>query len=326
MNYKTVKKAGIAALVSVLAACSSGGSSSGGNEVEAVDAKETYGCNVINVYNWGEYVGEDVISNFEEAFNAKVNYDMFDSNENMYTRLMGGSSYDVLVPSDYMIERLLKENMLDLGQETQDNAYVHTKYLAEKHVLNAIETRGLDAKIMRVSNLMSREEDAEFQMNFRTNAFMNTLRAYFTLGSIPLDQLDEQVELSYIDETARAVVLLSGTDRKFTVFHPYNTHTVEMGDIVLCMNSLGIHVDAVSDDIFTDRLNNAMGRENINRYLSPLVDYDVEDDGTRREIPADNRFTTKALYRLGFHWTLTDMGFVKRMLHIMDEYGFFDLT
>lgn len=112
MNYRTFKKAGIAALVSVLAACSSGGSSSGTSEVEAVDAKEAYGCNVLNVYNWGEYVGEEVIPNFEEAFNAKVNYDMFDSNENMYTRLMGGSAYDVLVPSDYMIERLLKENML----------------------------------------------------------------------------------------------------------------------------------------------------------------------------------------------------------------------
>ena len=221
---------------------------------------------------------------------------------------------------------VLKENVLDLGQETKDNAYVYTKYLAEKHVLNAIEKRGLDAKIMRVSNLMSREEDAEFQMNFRTNAFMNTLRAYFTLGSIPIDQLDEQVEMSYIDETARAIVLLSGTDRKYTVFHPYNTHSVEMGDIILCMNNLGIHVSAVSDDVFAERLSHAMRRENINRYLSPLVDYDMEDDDQRREIPADNRFTTKALYRLGFHWTLTDMGFVERMLHVMDTNGFFDLA
>ena len=130
----------------------------------------------------------------------------------------------------------------------------------------------------------------------------------------------------FIDETARAIVLLSGTDRKYTVFHPYNTHKVEMGDIVLCMNRLGIHVDAVSDDVFAAHLSYAMGKEEINQYNSPLVDYDMEDDSTRTEIPADNRFTTKALYRLGFHWTLTDMGFVERMLHIMDGYGYFDLA
>lgn len=81
-------------------------------EVEVVDAKELYGCNVINVYNAGEYIGEDVLNQFETAFRAKVNYETFDSNESMYTKLLGGNSYDVLVPSDYMIERLISEGSL----------------------------------------------------------------------------------------------------------------------------------------------------------------------------------------------------------------------
>ena len=84
------------------------GSSSG----SVYDAEEEFGCSVINVYNAGEYIGDDVISNFEQLYNAKVNYDLFESNEIMYTKLLGGSSYDVLVPSDYMIELLLQENML----------------------------------------------------------------------------------------------------------------------------------------------------------------------------------------------------------------------
>ena len=83
------------------------------SNVEVVkDAQEVYGCNTLNVYNWGEYIGEDVISNFEQMYNAKVNYDLYESNEIMYTKLMGGSSYDILVPSDYMVERLIKENMI----------------------------------------------------------------------------------------------------------------------------------------------------------------------------------------------------------------------
>ena len=83
------------------------------NDVEQVmDAQEVYGCNVLNVYNWGEYIGEDTISNFEQMYNAKVNYSLFDSNEAMYTKLLGGSAYDILVPSDYMIERLIEEDLL----------------------------------------------------------------------------------------------------------------------------------------------------------------------------------------------------------------------
>ncbi len=111
-SYRMVKKAALAGIMLALAACSGSSGGGGSTEVETVDAKEVYGCNVLNVYNWGEYTGEEVIPNFEKQFNAKVNYDMFDSNEIMYTKLMGGNSYDILVPSDYMIERLLKENML----------------------------------------------------------------------------------------------------------------------------------------------------------------------------------------------------------------------
>ena len=76
------------------------------------DPLTTYGCNVLNVYNAGEYIGEDVNSKFEEEYNVRINYSMFASNEEMYTKLMGGSRYDVLIPSDYMIERLIDEDLV----------------------------------------------------------------------------------------------------------------------------------------------------------------------------------------------------------------------
>lgn len=67
---------------------------------------------VLNVYNWGEYIDKNVLSNFEKKYGVTVNYSLFSSNEEMYTKLLSGASYDVIVPSDYMIERLLKEKML----------------------------------------------------------------------------------------------------------------------------------------------------------------------------------------------------------------------
>lgn len=74
----------------------------------------------VNVYNWGEYVspgddgGLDVIEEFEKRYNIKVNYTNFETNEELYNILANSnSSYDVIVPSDYMIERLRSEGMLE---------------------------------------------------------------------------------------------------------------------------------------------------------------------------------------------------------------------
>lgn len=75
----------------------------------------------INVYNWGQYISDgtdgyiDVIDEFEKTYpNIRVNYMTFDSNESMYTKLKtGGSSFDIIIPSDYMVEKLIAEDMLE---------------------------------------------------------------------------------------------------------------------------------------------------------------------------------------------------------------------
>lgn len=68
--------------------------------------------NVLRVYNSGEYIDTELIERFEKENDCQVVYETFDSNETMYTKLQSGSEYDILVPSDYMIERLIKEKYL----------------------------------------------------------------------------------------------------------------------------------------------------------------------------------------------------------------------
>lgn len=69
---------------------------------------------VLNVYNWGDYIDPDVIKDFQKEFNVKVNYNTFATNEDMYVSIKkGGTSYDVAFPSDYMIERMIDEDMLE---------------------------------------------------------------------------------------------------------------------------------------------------------------------------------------------------------------------
>ena len=84
----------------------------GSSSEPAVDPVEKYGSDTLKLFTWGEYLGENVISDFEEQFGVNVIIEYFDSNEMMYTKLQGGDSYDVLIPSDYMIHRLIAEDML----------------------------------------------------------------------------------------------------------------------------------------------------------------------------------------------------------------------
>ncbi len=98
-----MKKKILSAGVCLLAVCSiagCGGSSAGEN-------------GEVNVYNWGEYIDEDVIGIFEEETGIKVNYKTFDTNEDMYPIIANGAAdWDVVCPSEYMIQKMLDNDLL----------------------------------------------------------------------------------------------------------------------------------------------------------------------------------------------------------------------
>lgn len=71
------------------------------------------GAKVLNVYNWGDYINPDLIKNFEKEYGYKVNYETFDSNEAMFTKIQqGGTAYDITIPSEYMIQKMKEEKLL----------------------------------------------------------------------------------------------------------------------------------------------------------------------------------------------------------------------
>ncbi len=85
----------VASVVLLLTACSG-------------DAQEK-----LYVYNVGEYIDREVLKMFEEEFNCKVVYELYDSNETMYQKIKaGGTNYDVAFPSDYMVEKMIKEELV----------------------------------------------------------------------------------------------------------------------------------------------------------------------------------------------------------------------
>lgn len=113
-SSRAVSRKAMAAVATVLVLAVVGGTvgASLSQQHKSAAAVEKYGSNVLKLYLPGEYLGENVISDFEKQYGVRVIVENFDSNEMMYTKLMAGDRYDVIIPSDYMIERLMNEDFL----------------------------------------------------------------------------------------------------------------------------------------------------------------------------------------------------------------------
>jgi len=94
-------------MIFVLAGCSGGS-----------DGKQ-----VLNVYNWGDYIDKQVIRDFEEEYDVKINYEEYATNEEMLAKIQaGGTAYDVIFPSEYMIEYMISKNLLnEIDYSNMDN-------------------------------------------------------------------------------------------------------------------------------------------------------------------------------------------------------------
>ncbi|WP_021170822.1 Linear gramicidin synthase subunit D [Sporomusa ovata DSM 2662] len=218
----------------------------------------------------------------------------------------------------------IKESQLYLGQ-TLDNKYIHSKFLAERCVLEAIVDNGLKAKIMRVGNLMSRNTDGEFQINFQGNSFMNSLKSFKLLGKFPVSFMGGAEEFSPIDSTAKAIVKLAQTNSEYTVFHPCNNHAIYMSDIIYAMKEYGFAIDIVSDREFAECLKEKMQDAKLMPALTGILAY--QESSTEKPVYGlgrTNEFTTEVLYRLNFKWPLTSEVYIKKAIDALEGLGFFD--
>lgn len=218
---------------------------------------------------------------------------------------------------------LLTERMFDFGQSLA-NQYVHSKYEAEKLILAAVRDKGLDAKIMRVGNLSARGSDGEFQINFRSNAFMGTLRAYAVMGCAPFNALDNSCEFSPIDEVCRAILALGTVPGGMVVFQPTNNHRLPLGDILHILGEIGVNVDFVEPDEFLRRQREVMADPLKVDALQPLLAYVSTDSAKVSFIGYNSTYTNQILYRLGFRWNYTSREYVLQFLKAIKGLNFFD--
>ena len=220
--------------------------------------------------------------------------------------------------------KIFNEERLYMGQYL-GNKYILSKFLAERMVLEAVATKGLVAKIMRVGNLAPRSTDGEFQVNFQTNSFMGRLKVYNMLGCCPFESRDLTVEFSPINEVAKAIVTLSSTPKECVVFHPYNNHNVLFGDVLSELRHIGEGVKFVEIDKFSKALDEAKEDPTKAKQLSSLLAYQNMAKGQKSsDVLRQNAYTMQVLYRLGFSWSVTSWDYVDRFITAIEGLGFFD--
>ena len=234
------------------------------------------------------------------------------------TESVGGSSLGVR-------PAVFNEQQLYFGQMT-DNQYVHSKFLAERYILEHMAEHTLNAKIIRAGNLAPRASDGEFQMNMRSNAAMGRIRACKLLGVFPYSGMTARVEFSPIDETAQAVVLLCGTPRENCVFHLSNNHLIPMEDVLRRLSLVGNKpLRYVEAEEFNAALQKAMLDPVLAQDMSPLIAYS-QASGKEPQVlnwPSTS-FTVQILFRLGFHWNTSSAEYFDQTFNMLDMMNFFE--
>ena len=220
---------------------------------------------------------------------------------------------------------VLTEQMLFFGQLT-DNQYVHSKFLAERHILEHMAEGKLRAKIMRAGNLSPRAKDGEFQVNMNSNAAMGRFKALKLIGASPYESLEGQMEFTPIDEAAHAMVLLAGTPVENCVFNVSNNHFVPMDDVLTRLDKIGGNpLEYVENEEFLRRMREVQERPGMARIMAPLVAYQqsaAETEGV--ETAASTVFTMQVLHRLGFRWNPTSSEYVDMIFEMLRTFQFFE--
>jgi len=151
------------------------------------------------------------------------------------------------------------EDMLYVGQEYTENVYVHSKYLAECRVIDAIRSGDIQANIFRVGNVTWRYHDGKNQKNSHENWFCQLTKAFSTLGAIPVKLGKILIDLTPVDKSAVAIVkLLQKTNNN--IFHIYNPHELTMKEYLSYYEEMkDITIEDFERLIISQNYNDTMG-------------------------------------------------------------------
>ncbi|MDL2287480.1 amino acid adenylation domain-containing protein [Eubacteriales bacterium OttesenSCG-928-G02] len=188
------------------------------------------------------------------------------------------------------------ENDYDIGQNWNENQYIKSKFIAEQYVYNAIEEEALNASVMRVGRLVGRSTDGVFQLNPEKNAFHTLIRNMFGYSILDQALADTDVELTPVDECAKAIVKLMNTNGK--VYHIYNPDFTSMREI---MKDLNHSIQFVSEEEFKIYISNRLFNGVNGEEITNIDNYNrFKNADCKIKICCD--ITVEKLKEQGFEW------------------------
>ncbi|MBR4554047.1 MAG: amino acid adenylation domain-containing protein [Ruminococcus sp.] len=228
------------------------------------------------------------------------------------------------IPADNEHELFTYDEQVLYKGQILDNQYLSSKFLSERLVLQAAAD-GADAKVIRVGNLMARDSDGIFQINFRSNGFISRLKAYVTMHMMPYAKMLQKVEFSPIDVTAKAIVSLASSPKECCLFNCYNNHTVTYADILRTANENGLGIKPAEDQRFAEALEEAMHDSEKQKGLYGLVT--TVGMGTKKErilTPVSNDYTVLALCNDNIYWPILSENYLDSFVDFLKGMGYWD--
>ena len=219
-------------------------------------------------------------------------------------------------------KKLFTENDLYIGQNIK-SVYTTTKFKAEIAVLEAIAD-GLDAQILRLGNITNRYSDGAFQMNANDNAFAKRLKSYIEIGAFPRYTLSHELELTPVDLAATAVVKILNHKSDCNMFHIRNPKLLAINLLYNTMNSMGIDILPVSDQMMTDIITGILSDDSRNDIVSGII-HDLSSDKKliyTSNIRLSSNFTETYLKNIGFHWKKIDKNYIIKYMNYFKKIGF----
>ena len=215
----------------------------------------------------------------------------------------------------------LTERDLFVGQQIH-NQYILSKFMAEYEALNAMVTRSIPVKIMRVGNLQGRISDGEFQMNRRTNAFTRQISTYIRLGKVPRSLYLSKVNFSPVDEVARMILSLSALPENDTVFHVYPPDEVPWRTLFETASALGHPMEVMEDEEFAGFVQELGKNPDSRELLEGILVERPDLNYSWTEVNA--ALTEQALHHLGLRWRpMTDV-YLQKYMEALNDLGMFE--
>jgi len=246
------------------------------------------------LFNDTNIVGVQNLIDFCTHFNCKLIH--------LSTISVSGNIFNDDIENQNNIISFSEQN-LNINQDLS-NIYIKTKFLAERLILENVLNNNLNANIIRVGNITNRFSDGAFQINVSENAFINRIRSFIQIGSVPVSLKDVPIEFSPVDICASAIVNLTRYKNPFTVFHVFNNNYITFEKLLNILDSQGIHLNFVEDSEFNEIVKTLSMDEKTQNAVSGII-----TDFSRSKkieyvtnIKMENSFTNKYLKKIIFQW------------------------